>query len=55
MSGRTSSILKFFKPTRTNDAQGNELTSQEKLESRLAADSPRMEQEKAAAEKGAIA
>ena len=55
MSGRASSILKFFKPTRINDAQGNELTSQEKSESHLAADRPRMEQEKVAAEKGAIA
>ena len=55
MSGRTSSILKFFKPTPINDAQGNVLTSQEKLESRLAADRPRMEQEKDAAKNGAIA
>ncbi len=55
MSGRTSFILKFFKPTRINDSQGNELTSQEKLESRLAADRPRMEQEEVDSEKGAIA
>ncbi len=55
MSGRASSILKFFKPTLMNDAQGNELTSQEKLESRLAADRPRMAEEKAAAEKDASA